>query len=224
MAAFAHAVSLGYRYVECDVHASADGRVVVFHDASLERLTGWRRLVTETTASELGALRVAGEPIATLEEVLRTWPELRVIVELKCDRVAERLAQLLDGLHAYERVCVGSFVDARIARLRRLASGRVCASVGRRGALRLRLRSLGLPLSRPEADCAQVPLRYRGLPVVDRRFVERCHRDGLPVHVWTVNDMAVAERLLDDGTDGIITDRPTALRALLERRGAWRDD
>jgi glycerophosphoryl diester phosphodiesterase len=68
---------------------------------------------------------------------------------------------------------------------------------------------------------AQVPLYLWRIPVVARNFVESAHRAGLVVHVWTIDDEETMSRLLDLGVDGLMTDRPTVLRDLLMRRGAW---
>ena len=72
------------------------------------------------------------------------------------------------------------------------------------------------------AHVAQVPVSQGRLTVTDRRFVERAHERGAQVHVWTIDDPAEIERLLDLGVDGIMTDRPAVLREVLERRGQWR--
>ncbi len=71
------------------------------------------------------------------------------------------------------------------------------------------------------AGCVQVPLYHGRIRVVDRRFVAAAHRRGLHVHVWTIDEPAEMDRLLDLGVDGIMTDRPVALREVLERRGQW---
>jgi glycerophosphoryl diester phosphodiesterase len=71
------------------------------------------------------------------------------------------------------------------------------------------------------ADCVQVPVARRGIRIVDRRFIDAAHRGGLQVHVWTINDRATMERLVDLGVDGIMTDRPRLLRDVLKRRGLW---
>jgi glycerophosphoryl diester phosphodiesterase len=65
---------------------------------------------------------------------------------------------------------------------------------------------------------AQIPIRRGPLPLVDRRIIETAHAVGLQVHVWTVDDEATMDRLLGLGVDGIMTDRPTALREVLVRR------
>jgi glycerophosphoryl diester phosphodiesterase len=74
-------------------------------------------------------------------------------------------------------------------------------------------------MPRQSADCVQVPLRWSRLRIVTRRFVTAAHRAGLPVHVWTINDEATMQRLLDLGVDGLMTDRLTQLRELFAQRG-----
>lgn len=222
MAAFDNAARLGFRYIELDVQATRDGVLLAFHDADLERLTGLNGLVDEVSWQDLGSARVAGqEPIPPLEEVLAAWPTMRFIIELKSDRVVEPVADLIRRTNAFDRVCVGSFVDRRIARVRRILGRRLCTSIGRRGVARLRLSSLGLPVGRISAAAAQVPLRYRGLPVVDRRMVAAARRLGMQIQVWTVNDESEMERLIDLGVAGLITDRPSLLKSVLTRRGLW---
>ena len=93
--------------------------------------------------------------------------------------------------------------------------------------VRLRAASWGVPTGKLAADCAQVPPRqplFGGLsiPVVDAAFLRAAHARGMPVQVWTVNDDAEMDRLLDLGADGIMSDRVTALKAVFERRGLWR--
>ena len=97
----------------------------------------------------------------------------------------------------------------------------LCWSPAHSGVLRLWLAGWGLPVAVPDFPCVQVPTHFKGIPVVTRRFVKAAHARGIQVHVWTVDDEAEMERLLDLGVDGVMTDRPTLLRQVLERRGAW---
>jgi glycerophosphoryl diester phosphodiesterase len=76
-------------------------------------------------------------------------------------------------------------------------------------------------MARLDADCVQVPTRWRAFNLVTAGFVKAAHRAGLPIHVWTVNDEATMRRLLDLGVDGIMTDRPRTLRSVLVARGQW---
>ena len=220
MLAFASAVALGYRYLETDVHVTSDGVLVTFHDDILDLVTDGTGPIAEQPWSEVRRALVQGEPIPLLEDVLGEWPEARVNIDAKSDAAVPAVVEALDRTASHARVCIGSFVDRRVDRLRALTGGRVCTWMGRRQILRLRLTSLGLP-GWEFAPCAQVPVRHGRWPVVDHRFVEAAHRRGVAVQVWTVDDRAEMERLLDLGVDGILSDRPTVLKQVLVERDLW---
>lgn len=227
MAAFERAIRLGYRYLETDVRVSRDGVAVLFHDATVRRVTGAPGRIAELSWLELSRLRVAGrEAIPRLDDLLASWPEVRLNLDLKVDTAVDALVTAVRRAGAADRVCVGSFSDARLARARAALGPRTATSLGPREAFALRLAAWSGPAARSVpvpavAACAQVPPRVRRLPVVDRRFVDAAHRRGLQVHVWTVDDPAEMRRLLDLGVDGLMTDRATALRDVLADRGGW---
>ncbi|MGW6152695.1 glycerophosphodiester phosphodiesterase [Streptomyces sp. NPDC055144] len=223
MAAFRRSVDLGYRYIETDVHATSDGTLVAFHDATLDRVTDGAGRIADLPWSDVRHARVAGrEPVPLFEELLETFPDVHWNVDVKAESALLPLLGLIGRLDAWDRVCVGSFSEARVARAQSLAGPRLATSYGTRGVLGLRLRSLGLPAAlRPSAVCAQVPVAQSGIRVVDRRFVRAAHARGLQVHVWTVNDRAQMGELLDLGVDGIMTDHIETLRDVLKDRGAW---
>jgi len=221
MPAFAGAVALGYRYVETDVHATSDGTLLVFHDHTLDRVTDMRGDVGGLPYTAVRKARVQGEPIPKLEDVLGTWPDLRIHIDAKHDLAVPALAAAIDRTASHDRVCVGSFSDRRVTEARRLTRGRVCTWMGRRGILSLRLASLHVPMPRSAAACTQVPVRKGRLPVLDRRFVETAHRRGVDVHVWTIDDRDEMDRLLDLGVDAILSDRPTLLKEVFAERGVW---
>ncbi|HWH01996.1 MAG TPA: glycerophosphodiester phosphodiesterase [Pilimelia sp.] len=226
-AAFARAVELGYRYVETDVHATADGVVVVFHDATLRRLTGRPGRVARLRWADLATLRVGGAAaIPRLEEVLEAWPGVRFNIDVKADAAAQPAVAVVRRLRAADRVLLASFSDARLARLRALAGPAVATSLGVAGVARLKAASLTGRSPRLPASvvAAQVPVRYGRVPVVDRRFVAFAHRWGLQVHVWTVDEPAEMHELLDLGVDGIMTDRVEVLRDVYRSRGLWPTD
>jgi glycerophosphoryl diester phosphodiesterase len=158
-----------------------------------------------------------------LEDLLGTWPDLHVNIDPKHESAVEALGDVLERLGALDRVCVGSFSDRRLARLRRRFGQRLCTSLGPLGVLRLRAASVRLPVGAPRADCVHIPTHIARHQLVDPRLVSRAHADGLAVHVWTIDDVDEMARLLDLGVDGIMTDRPATLRELLVRRGQWID-
>ncbi|GAB1330801.1 glycerophosphodiester phosphodiesterase [Streptomyces sennicomposti] len=223
VAQFRRAVALGYRYIETDVHATADGRLVAFHDATLDRVTDGAGRIADLPWAEVAHARVAGrEPVPLFEELLETFPEVRWNVDVKAEPALHPLLETIERMDAWSRVCVGSFSEARVVRAQRLAGSRLATSYGTRGVLGLRLRSWGVPAAlRRSAVAAQVPVAQSGVPVADRLFVRAAHALGLQVHVWTINEPERMHRLLDLGVDGIMTDHIDTLREVMRERGVW---
>ncbi|MFI7540403.1 glycerophosphodiester phosphodiesterase [Actinoplanes sp. NPDC049599] len=222
--AFGRAIDLGFRYVETDVHATADGVPVVFHDAALDRLTGTTGRIADLRWADLATLRIGGAgAVPRLADVLGAWPEVRFNIDVKADPAVAPTVDAVRAAAATDRVLLASFSDARLARLRTLAGPRVATSLGRGEVARLRISSLlGTRLRLPPtAVAAQVPVRHGPVPIVDRRFLAHAHRLGLHVHVWTIDDPAEMARLLDLGVDGIMTDHPALLREVYAARDAW---
>ncbi|MFD0270236.1 glycerophosphodiester phosphodiesterase [Streptomyces sp. NPDC127106] len=221
--AFRGAAEAGYRYFETDVHATADGKLVAFHDATLDRVTDGSGRISERSWKDLRQVRVGGsEPLPLFEELLEEFPDARWNVDIKAESALHPLVNLIARARVWDRVCVGSFSESRVARAHKIAGPRLATSYGVRGVLGLRLRSFAIPAAlRAGAVAAQVPETQSGIRVVDRRFVRAAHERGLQVHVWTVNEPERMEALLDLGVDGIMTDRIDILRTVLDRRGAW---
>ncbi|THA27395.1 glycerophosphodiester phosphodiesterase [Streptomyces sp. RKND-216] len=221
--AFRRAVDLGYSYLETDVHATADGRLVAFHDDTLDRVTDGRGRIADLTWEQVRRVRIAGkEPVPLFSDLLETLPHARWNIDVKADAALAPLLAELETADAWDRVCVGAFDERRVARAQELAGPRLATSLGTRGVRALRLRSWGLPLPvRRGAVCVQVPVRHGRIRVVDAAFVRAAHRLGMQVHVWTVNDADTMRALLELGVDGIMTDHIELLREVLTARGAW---
>ncbi len=225
MVAFQAAVDLGYRYVETDVHATRDGVLVAFHDPTLERLTGSAGPIRDLTYDDLRHTLIAGrEPIPTLDELLTTWPDLRLNIDAKAAGAIAPLAATIARHRAWERVCVASFSPRHLRVLRRLLGPQVATAYSAVGVVALRL----LPASRLRAlalggfaQAAQVPVRHGRLDIVTPAFIDRAHQLGKHVHVWTIDDPQEIIRLLDLGADAIITDRIDVLRDVYQARGIW---
>jgi glycerophosphoryl diester phosphodiesterase len=219
--AFQHAVDLGYRYVETDVHVTADGVLLAFHDDVLDRVTDRRGAVADLPWSEVSRARVDGrEPIPLLADLLATWPDLRVNIDPKHDAAVDPLIEVLRATAAVERVCVGAFSDERVARVREALPG-ICTSLGPGAAVQLALAVQGEDVGELPDPCAQVPTHFGETEVVTAAMVDEVHRRGMQVHVWTIDERDEMQRLLDLGVDGIMTDRPAVLREVLESRGQW---
>ncbi|MEV0628704.1 glycerophosphodiester phosphodiesterase family protein [Nonomuraea wenchangensis] len=229
VAAFERAVGLGYTYLETDAHATADGVLLAFHDHTLDRVTDQRGRISELPYRAVRRARIAGvHEIPLMEDLLGTWPEARFNIDVKEAAAIAPLAEAVRRTNAYDRVCLTSFSDERLV-LAKAAMGRdVCSALGPRGVAALRAAAttsgygrLLTRLSRAGVPCAQVPVGFRGLRVTTDRLIRTAHAIGMQVHVWTVNDPARMERLLDLGVDGIMTDNVTGLREVLTRRDQW---
>jgi len=228
MPAFEHAVSLGFRYLETDVHLSADGVLMAFHDPDLGRTCGVEGTIADMTADELAEVRVDGRAsIPQMSELLEAFPDVRFNIDCKSDAAAGPLAALIRRHEAIDRVCIGAFSHARLTKLRTLLGPELlsCASPQEVASLRFAGRVAG-----HARRVAQVPVRFRaptrpqGIPVVTGRFVGNAHRRDVPVHVWTIDEPDEMHRLLDLGIDGIMTDRPEILRDVLVERDQWFGD
>jgi glycerophosphoryl diester phosphodiesterase len=225
LAAFRHAVELGYRYLETDVHATRDGVLLAFHDRALDRVTDRTGSIADLPYDEVADALVGGrEQVPTLARLLEEFPHARFNIDIKSAAAVEPLAELIEAHGSHDRVCVGSFSERRLARFRRRIGPRVATSCGpvAVGVIRAAPGRAGVDvLTRGRGDVLQVPHRRGRLTVVTEEFVARAHRTGRPVHVWTVDDPAEMHHLLDLGVDGIMTDRTDVLRDVLEQRGQW---
>jgi glycerophosphoryl diester phosphodiesterase len=225
IASFAAAIDMGYRYLETDVRVTADGELVVFHDLTLDRVLRRPGRLRDLTWAELSKLLVGGrEPVPRLAEVLTTWPDVRFVIDPKCDAAVEPLIRVLRAHDAVDRVCIGSFSDDRLRAMRRAFGPALCTSMGPAELVRLRLaasRLLPVRAVPRAARCVQMPLRYGPVRFTEPRCIALAHRLGLQVHVWTINDPATMRRLLDLGVDAIMTDDVGALRDVLRSRELW---
>ncbi|GAB2924776.1 glycerophosphodiester phosphodiesterase [Nonomuraea fastidiosa] len=229
VAAFERAIGLGYTYLETDAHATSDGVLIAFHDHTLDRVTDRRGRISELPYRTVKQARINGvHEIPLMEDLLGTWPEIRFNIDVKEWAAIGPLAEAIRRTNSYDRICLTSFNDERLEAARRALGREVCSSLGPRGVAALRAaattsgygRTLAR-LSRSGIPCAQVPVGFRGLRVTTRALVRTAHAIGMQVHVWTINDTARMEQLLDLGVDGIMTDNVTGLRNVLDRRGLW---
>lgn len=218
LAAFRAALAMGCDHLETDVQCSSDGEVVVFHDDRLDDLTTGTGTIAEHTWDELASLRyvvdgrVVDDGLVRLETVVSSFPAARFNVDAKTDDVVEPLIALLCRHDMRQRVCVAAFGWRRLRRLRRALGDGWCTALSQPEIVATRLAAwLRLPVPRT-GDVAQLPRRFRAagvsVTVIDRRLVEACHRAGIAVHCWTVDDPDAISALFELGVDAVITDRP----------------
>lgn len=223
LAAFELAVAEGADAIELDAKLSADGHVVVIHDVSVERTTDGRGAVGHLSLAQLKALdagsffseKFAGERIPTLEEVFETVGRRALInIELTnyaspLDDLPEKVVDLVKRFGLVEQVIFSSFHPLNLLRVRRWlpqAATGLLAFIGAAGAW---ARS-------PIGGWIASPYLHPHYSDVNWRLVERLHRAGRRLNVWTVNEPAEMERLFRLQVDGIFTDNPSLARRTLE--------
>ena len=254
--AIASALEAGATGIELDVHATADGRLVVGHDPTVDRTTDHTGAIAELTYDELVELDNAywwtpgadvspglasdqypfrGRApkdhrfgIALLEEVLEEFPGVVLNLDIKqtAPVVApyeEALAALLRRFGRVDDVIVASFLDAATDVFSTFAPD-IPTSAGTVAVAAFYQAVQAGQTPEPLRHVAlQVPARFGETTLVDERFVDVAHQQGLAVHVWTIEEESEMRELCELGVDGVITDRPTALVGVLDELGrAWR--
>lgn len=236
MPAFEAAAELPIDGLETDIHSTADGVLVAIHDDTVDRTTNGSGRVQEMTLAELKQLdagyrwtpddgnsypfRGRGITIPTLEEVFDAFPDLWINVDIKQEEpsIVESFAALIRRRGLEENMCVGSFSNDTVDQFRRLMPS-VAKSGSAKEVRRLFvLHKLWLGwFYWGDADAFQIPEEHEGMRIITPRFVQDAHRKETAVHVWTVNETADMQRLLDWGVDGLITDFPDRALKLLGR-------
>ncbi len=238
---FELALRSGADILETDVHLTRDGVVVVCHDDRVDRTTDGRGRIAELRIADLRDLdagagfspdggrthpwRGRGLRIPTLEEVFQRFPQARINIEIKAPE-PEATIGTLDLVEAHgraPRTLVTAESPETMVRIREEVQRRgLPVAVGAsRADVAAFLRSATRGERPPGGSVAlQVPAGFAGRPLVTPEFVEHAHRHGIEVHVWTINEVAEMERLLDLGVDGLVTDHPRRLFELLRKRGA----
>lgn len=224
LAAFDRGIAAGADGLELDVRLSADGIVVVHHDETLDRTTNGAGPVATRTAAELAAVdagyrfrregrfefRGLHVGIPTLREVLRRYPDIPIIIEMKVNsaEMGDAVAAEVGRADAVDRVCAAGF-GARAVRAARAAlpqmSSSACAPEVR---LALYRSWINWPVRRVAYGGYQVPEVSGGHRIVSKRFVQHAHGAGLRVQVWTVDERSDMDRLLSWGVDALISNCP----------------
>lgn len=222
--------------VECDVHSTIDGELVVMHDEEVSRTTDGHGPINRMTSAEVAALdagfwfstdekrtfpwRGRGVRVPTLAEVFAEFPAQPVNIEIKKGGRADleqRVAEAIAAAGAQSRTLVVSQSWATMRRFREVSGGTVATGSSRWELVGWWVLSL-VRLTRlvdPEFQALQPPDTFHGVRIVSPAFIRAAHRQGLRVDVWTIDEEADMRRLLAWGVDGIMTDRPDVLARVL---------
>lgn len=230
--AYQWALKNGATVLETDVRLSRDGTLFMFHDESLARITDGRGAVIEASDQQLrqvtvchpettGAKQPAAHqsvPLITLEELFDALPDTPINIDIK-DNLTAAADEVVRLIEHYDRdvlTTVGSFHASVILHLRkRNPTIRTAALKGE--AARLYFGRL-VGLKAPDIDyvALQIPVRYKGLPLATRSFVNYCRQLGLEMVYWTVNEPEMLRHLQAIGVDGVVTDHADIARAVFD--------
>jgi len=231
---FEKAIEVGADILEMDVHATSDGHIVVMHDPAVGRTTNGKGLISALTLKQLKKLdaghrftpdegatfpyRGKGITVPTLREVVERFPGVPFNIEVKENETENEyaVAKLLDELGHAEITLLAAEKDIMIERLRPAAPGfptNFCGSESLEFIQRTHQNDWDDYT--PPGDALQIPEEYGGMPILTPELLDAAHRLEIEVHIWTVNDTADMERLLEMGVDGIMTDYPERLTEVI---------
>jgi glycerophosphoryl diester phosphodiesterase len=230
--AFRRALEIGVDALEMDVHLTRDGHPIVSHDPTARRMGGvdvrWCDLdLADARKIDLGKGFIApdgarphagkGFSAPSFEEVLHELPGVRLNVDIKQWRppMVKPLLRVIRAARAEDRVTLASFRTRTLLAVRQRGYGGETALAQNEVAA-----LCALPIRAIEAlpfvgDCAQVPVKVGPLTLGSAWFIRKCHQVGMRVDFWTVDDPALAKRLIALGADGIMTDDPARMAPAL---------
>lgn len=235
--AFEGAVGIGTQMIETDVHLSADGEVMVWHDDTLDRCSDATGPIADRTAAELAQIdagyrftpdggqsfpfRGQGHGALRLADVLTAWPTMRFNIDLKPDRpeLVPAFVQVLRAADAVDRVCMGS-EHASIAAALHQALPDACHFFPREALTRWIMAALtGQPLPSDDRwSVLDMPMRHNGMVLTNERLVQAAAADDRWINVWTIDDPADMRTLIELGIGGIMTDAPAVLATVLAEK------
>ena len=236
-ASFAVAAALGADYLELDVHATKDGVVVVFHDDLLDCTTNGSGPLKELSWNDLQQLdagyrftsdgsifpfRGQGVQVPTLDSVLRSFPNHRFNIEIKQREpaIVDQTIEILRSANAASRSLLAAAEDSIMSEIRSAVDETIVtgSSEGDVLAFFTNLADGTLDSYTPPGVALQIPPSFGERELVTDESIRAAHDSGLEIHVWTINEAAEIDRLLDLGVDGIMSDAPGLITTAIARR------
>tara|TARA_B100000965_G_scaffold73663_1_gene58144 strand:+ start:2232 stop:2978 length:747 start_codon:yes stop_codon:yes gene_type:complete len=220
--AFKYSSDLGFVFIETDVQATKDGHIVIFHDATLKRMAGVNKSIDELTLKEINEIDLLdGGKIPLLSEALETFPDLRFNIDIKTEDALEETIEIIKKMNFLGKTCLASFSSSRLKRIRNLAGPEACISSGQMDIFKMMCQSVGIGLQATMSQCAQIPVKQWGVPVLTKRFIAVAKKQNKFVHVWTIDDKDRMLELIEFGVDGLMTDKPSVLKEAMIERGLF---
>jgi glycerophosphoryl diester phosphodiesterase len=243
LTSFQQAVDLGVDVLEFDIHITKDGHLVTIHDPTVDRTTNGKGNVHDLTLDEIQKLdagyhfedldgklsyRGKGAYIPSLEEVFQSFPNMKMVIEIKDDNPAERIPEISEKLWTLiqkyqkeDQVVVASFNQKIINQFEKISDGQVALSAGEDEIRKFIIfKKLFLAnLYTPNADVFQIPTKESIFNLASPSIMKEADRRNVNIQYWTIDDKETMRSLLEDGADGIITNRPDLMLEVLAEMG-----
>lgn len=240
--AFANAANMGVDVLDTDLHITKDGYLVAIHDPTVDQTTNGHGAVKDLTLKEIQSLdagyhfkdlqgsysyRGKGAYIPTAEELFQKFGNFRWSMEIKDDNppsryneMAKKLWALIQKYHMEDKVYISSFDQNILSTFNKYAKGRVALSAGKQEVTKFVIfhKFFLRDLYQPQVDAFDIPTASSGFDLTDKKLIDGAHRRGMKVDYWTIDDTKTMQKLIDEGADGIQTNRPDILLKLLNKK------
>ncbi|MFY0689013.1 MAG: glycerophosphodiester phosphodiesterase [Cyclobacteriaceae bacterium] len=241
MVAFDGSMEIGVDALEMDVKMTADDSLICHHDDTIDRMSNGEGSVNDLTYNDLlafnfgdGFVDLEGNNpyqeehvgVTLLEAVFHKYPNVNYVVEIKDSgeigmKAAEKLRRLLTEYDLFNQIIVASFHDEVLLYLNSMDGPTIPISAGAEEAkdFVIAAKFAGRIFYSPDAVAFQLPMKQSGFNLTKQRLLNSAHKHNMAIHYWTIDDVDDMRRLIENGADGLITDRPDLMNELLDEMG-----
>ena len=219
---FRKAFDLGYRVIETDIHSSKDGTAYIFHDITLERLTGENLKISDLKDVDIDSLKINNSSIIPrLSNVFEEFPEGLFNLDAKTWKSTTPIVDTIQNMGCRSRVCIGSFNDRRVHAIIKELGLETCHSMGTSNVIKFYLGAqLGIE-QQFTSQCIQLPIKMFGISLTTRKVLSYARKLGIKIHFWTINNPVIMQKLLELNVDGIMTDDCVLLKEIMKEQNKW---
>ena len=219
---FRKAFDLGYRVIETDIHSSKDGTAYIFHDITLERLTGENLKISDLKDVDIDSLKINNSSIIPrLSNVFEEFPEGLFNLDAKTWKSTTPIVDTIQNMGCRSRVCIGSFNDRRVNAIIKELGLETCHSMGTSNVIKFYLGAqLGIE-QHFTSQCIQLPIKMFGISLTTRKVLRYARKLGIKIHFWTINNPVIMQKLLELNVDGIMTDDCVLLKEIMKEQNKW---
>ena len=219
---FRKAFDLGYRVIETDIHSSKDGTAYIFHDITLERLTGENLKISDLKDVDIDSLKINNSSvIPRLSNVFEEFPEGLFNLDAKTWKSTMPIVETIKNMGCRSRVCIGSFNDRRINAIIKELGLETCHSMGTSNVIKFYLGAQHGIEQHFTSQCIQLPIKMFGISLTTRKVLSYARKLGIKIHFWTINNPVIMQKLLELNVDGIMTDDCVLLKEIMKEQNKW---